>query len=278
MEYILITNDCELAEYAQECGVHRIMIDLEILGKKTRQGHLNTLISGHSIDDVQKIRKVLKKSRLQVRVNPINENSKSEIDNVIDYGADILLLPMYTSHLEVKKFIEYVNGRATVKLLLETPQALVRIDDVLELKGVDEIYVGLNDLHLGLGLNFIFEILSGGIIEYLSNKLANTKIKFGFGGIARLGQGLVDSSMILAEHYRLNSQMVILSRDFHSHSKNLSEFTKVMNLKEEIKKIDEFTADLVNKDELYFMNNKKILKEKIDSIVIPNLSKINYIQ
>jgi len=34
---------------------------------------------------------VLKKSKLLVRVNPIFEGSKDEIDSVIEYGADIVM-------------------------------------------------------------------------------------------------------------------------------------------------------------------------------------------
>ena len=38
---------------------------------------------------------------------------------------------------------------------------------------------------------------------------------FGFGGIARLGEGLLPGRDVLAEHLRLGSQAVILSRTFH---------------------------------------------------------------
>jgi len=47
----------------------------------------------HEISDVKKIKSVLKKSKLLVRVNPIFEGSKDEIDSVIEYGADIVMLP-----------------------------------------------------------------------------------------------------------------------------------------------------------------------------------------
>ena len=45
MKFMLITNKPELASYAEECGVGRIFIDLEINGKQERQGHLDTLIA-----------------------------------------------------------------------------------------------------------------------------------------------------------------------------------------------------------------------------------------
>lgn len=274
MEYILITNDQQLAKYAQDCGVHRIMVDLELLGKDTRQGHLNTVISGHTFDDIPKIKAELNTSKLQVRANPIHEGSQKEIDKIIQLGANIVMLPMFTTPTEVQQFVSMVNGRATVQLLLETPQALVRIDDIVCIPGIDEIYIGLNDLHLGMGLRFMFELLSCGVVEYLSEKINNAGIKFGFGGIARLGQGLVDSSLILAEHVRLHSQMVILSRDFHAHSQNYKEFSANLNLKHELEKVNNYLFQVSSEKEIFFTENKANLKQKVNLIVKNNPSKV----
>ena len=52
-----------------------------------------------------------------------------------------------------------VNKRVKTCLLLETSQALCRLDDILTLEGIDEIHIGLNDLHLSMGLDFMFELL-----------------------------------------------------------------------------------------------------------------------
>jgi hypothetical protein len=40
-------------------------------------------------------------------------------------------------------------------------------------------------------------------------------LRFGFGGIARLDEGLLPGRDVLAEHLRLGSRAVILSRTFH---------------------------------------------------------------
>jgi len=267
MEYILITNNSEIAQYAQDCGVHRIMVDLEIKGKKERQGHLNTVISNHSLKDIENIRKVISISKLLVRVNPIDNESKDEIQDVINLGADIVMLPMFTEPNEVKLFISYINGKAKNCLLLETPQALVRVDDFIKIPNVNEIHIGLNDLHLGLKLSFMFELLSGGIVEYLSKKICSAGINFGFGGIAKLGKGLVDSSLILSEHYRLNSKIVILSRDFQGDAKNYKEFREQINLKLEIEKINNYLKELETMSQEMLISNKLLLKSKINDIV-----------
>jgi len=259
MKYILLSNDSKIAEYAENCGVHRIMVDLETVGKEERQGHLDTVFSRHTLEDVQKVRQAISTSKLLVRVNPINPDSRREIETVINYGADILMLPMFRSSGEVKIFLECVAGRAQTMLLLETPQALVRIDEILDNQGIDEVFIGLNDLHLGFNLSFMFELLSGGIVEYLSDKLRKREIPFGFGGIARLGTGAIDASLILSEHYRLGSQSVILSRSFHSKSKSLEELQSQLDLSAEIIKLDEYLESLTRASNSLLEANRKQL-------------------
>lgn len=77
---------------------------LETLGKQERQGHIDSVKSKHSINDIKKYRQKLTKSEMLVRVNPINPCSKEEIDKVIEAGADIIMLPMWKSLDDVKNF------------------------------------------------------------------------------------------------------------------------------------------------------------------------------
>lgn len=216
MDFLLITNDVVRASIAQGAGVDYIMVDLEINGKEARQGHLNTVISRHSMEDVGRIRAVLRSSRLLVRINPLFAGSPAEIDQCISLGADVVMLPMFTQAAEVTRFVALVRGRAQVWLLLETPQAMVRADEIVECPGIDAIHVGLNDLHLGMGLNFMFELVSHGVVDWLESRFRKRGVKFGFGGVARLhGSSAVGAGLILSEHVRLGSRQVILSRDFH---------------------------------------------------------------
>ena len=263
MEFIYITNDPELAQYAQDSGVDRIMIDLEYLGKRERQGHLDTVISNHSLQDINRVRNVLHNSKLQVRVNPIHSGSEKEINEAISRGADIIMLPMFKTCREVERFISIINGRAAASLLLETSQALVRVDDILQIDGIDEVYIGLNDLHLSMGLDFMFELLSGGIVEYVTTKIKKKGIRFGFGGISRLGGGVLDSRLVLSEHVRLGSQVVILSRDFHGRANSLDELKKLIDLEDEIKKIRSYISYLSGLSEKELLCNS----EKISHIV-----------
>ena len=69
-------------------------------------------------------------------------------------------------------------------------------------------------LHISMGLSFMFELLSDGLVEYVANKCKAKGVPFGFGGIARIGDGMLPAERILAEHVRLGSSSVILSRTF----------------------------------------------------------------
>lgn len=218
-----ITNNPSVALIAEKAGVNRIWVDLETLGKEERQKGINSVKSHHTIHDIEAIAPRLAKAEMLVRVNPWNENSREEIDQVIKAGAQIVMLPMWKSTAEVKNFIDTVGGRVKTTLLLETKEAEECLDEVLEIQGIDEIHIGLNDLHLSYGLKFMFELLTNGTVERIINRIKKKNIPYGFGGISHLGDGLIPAEMIIREHYRLGSTRAILSRGFCDQTKSLTE-------------------------------------------------------
>jgi 2-keto-3-deoxy-L-rhamnonate aldolase RhmA len=175
---------------------------------------MNTVQSRHTVSDVSRLRKVLNSSKLLVRVNPIYPGSKDEIHAVMDAGADILMLPYFKTVAEVSDFLRFVNGRARTMLLFETPESVACIDEILSLPGIDECFVGLNDLHLGYGMRFMFELLADGTVDTLCRKFRAAGKPYGFGGIARIGAGALPAQRIIGDHVRLGSSAVILSRSF----------------------------------------------------------------
>ena len=180
-----------VAKAAQDCGVKRVWIDLESLGKEERQKGMNTVKSQHTLQDISVLRDVLDSSELLVRVNPINPGSKAEIEEAIDRGADMLMLPMFKSVEEVKSFIDFVGGRAKTTLLFETKESFEHQDEILTLGGFDEAHIGLNDMHLSYHLTFMFELLSNGLVETMCKRFKDYGIPYGFGGIAKIGEGLL---------------------------------------------------------------------------------------
>lgn len=267
MKYMYITNNVYEAEIIDNCGVDYIFIDLEILGKHDRQGHLDTVISKHELLDIKRIKEVTRKSEILVRINPFHENTKIEIDTAIEYGADNIMLPFFKTKNEVQSFIEYIDGRVKSFLLLETSEAVNIIDDIIKIPGIDHIHIGLNDLHLSLKKKFMFELLSDGLVELLCKKISLKGIDYGFGGVAKLGFGELSAEKILAEHHRLKSKSVILSRSF-CDKKNIS---NIEEFKEEFERnffaLKNFMSNLDKKEKEYFESNKTEIREIVDKIV-----------
>ncbi len=247
IKFMMITNSPEVAKYATQVGVGRIFVDLEINGKVERQGHLNTVISRHSMTDVDRIRQAAPDAELMVRLNPLFEGTSDEVEEAISRGADLLMLPMFHYAQEVEEFCKIVAGRAGVIPLVETPQAAMRIHDVAKVEGVTEVYIGLNDLHLGLGIDFMFETLTNGFVEYLVSQIKAAGKPFGFGGVARVGEGLLPGEMVLGEHVRLGSASVILSRAFHGSSTSIEELQANIDLELELAKLRKMEALLASR-------------------------------
>lgn len=215
LELIQITNDPAFARRCDALGGFRLFVDLERLGKAERQAGRNTFISAHSLDDVGRIKQVLRRSPLMVRVNPINASTAGEVEAVLAQGADLLMLPMFTQARELRDFAVLVAGRVPIVPLLETAAALACLDEWIATPGLAEVYVGLNDLHLSLGQRFMFEPLALGMVDRVAAAARRQGLRFGFGGIARVDEGLLPGRDVLAEHLRLGSGSVILSRTFH---------------------------------------------------------------
>ena len=220
LKLMYITNRPDVALIAEQNGVDRIFVDMEYIGKAERQGNLDTVQNHHTIHDISVLRNVLTRSELLVRVNPIHEktseydSSEEEIDAAINAGADIIMLPFFKTVAEVQRFLKIVDGRTRTMLLLETPEAVEVLDEILAVPGIDEIHIGINDLSIGYRKSFMFELLTDGTVEMLCRKIRRKGIFYGFGGIASLGRGLVPAELIIKEHYWLGSQMAILSRSF----------------------------------------------------------------
>lgn len=221
MRLIYITNVVEHAKIVDAAGVDFVMVDLEIMGKHDRQGHLNTLISSHQPSDISGLKVQLKQAKILVRVNPIGPHTPKEIEDSLARGADALMLPMFEHPFEIKRFIDLINGRAEVIPLLETPAAFARLPEILTISGIDTIHFGLNDLHLGMGLNFMFELVAYGLMDFAANHCRLASQAFGIGGMARLGMGSIPSELVLNEYKRMGASQVILSRDFASLYKTL---------------------------------------------------------
>lgn len=268
LKLFYITNNPAIAKIAQDAGVDRIFVDMEYIGKDERQPNMDTVKNHHTVEDVKAIRKAIDKAELLVRVNPIHDGTKEEIDSVIEAGANAIMLPMWKSKEDVETFLDIVDKRVKTIILLETDEATKCLEEVVTLEKLEEVHIGLNDLHLSQGKKFLFELLTDGTVDEIANILKENDIPFGIGGFGRVFQGdLLPAENIISEHYRLGSSMAILSRAFC----NTSKITDTEEIKsvfaEGLKANREFEKELENKDDAYFSNMHKKTAEIIQQIV-----------
>jgi len=215
--FTLITVDTALAARADGAGVDLIGVDIERLNKSHRQGHIATArISDHNLADLKTLSSVVRGAALFARLNPLHEESKKEVESALAFGATALMLPFFATAKEVDRFVGLVGGRAKILLLLETAAAVVRLHDILAVRGIDEIIVGLNDLHLSTGVANHFELVASDLLTLISDRVRDRGIRFGFGGLARADDKSlpVPSDLVLAQHARLGSTSAWLSRSF----------------------------------------------------------------
>lgn len=297
MKYIYITNDTKIAEICQKIGIGRIFIDLELRGKLIRQGGMDTVISRHQVSDIGKIHGALNENQnmystsgpdvastpapgprpdIMVRINSVYEGTGDEVDACIREGADLIMLPYYKSIHEVRSFLTAVNKRVKTVLLIETVEAVELLEETIALSKdlslpIDEFYIGLNDLHLEMKKHFMFEILSDGTLERITNILKANKYTFGFGGLARLGAGDIPAESVLAEHLRIGSSRVILARSFFHQTPGDHDEAYYIDaentMTREYQKILDYEGTLKDKPPEFFEKNKNILYEKINGVV-----------
>jgi len=217
MTLMLWTHDPRIAGAAGAAGVDIIGTDLERIGKDQRQGHLHgARISHHGEDDLQAVLAVLHEACRFARTNPLHDGSAAEIDRLIGLGVEILMLPYFRTYDTAARFCALVDGRARVSLLVEHIDAVRVLPRLVTLDGVCQVYVGLNDLGLSLGLAHRFGVFEGELLSEASSLVRAAGVSFGFGGIglAHDRDLPVPSDLMYAQCARLQSDCVQLARSF----------------------------------------------------------------
>lgn len=238
LELLMIVDDGDIARFVAANGVDRLFVDLEIMGKEARQGHLDTVRSVQSSETVSRIRAAAPDAHLLVRINPLHDGSAQEIDDAIARGADSVMLPMFRDAQTLFAFLDLLGGRAQAIPLFETQGALDAVEEILAAKApLKRAHIGLNDLHLDRGDAFLLQPLAGRVLDAPAERLSSVGVPFGIGGLARVGEGEVPPEMLLAEHVRLGSTGAILSRTFHRNARSVAEIEDRMDFAAEVGKL-----------------------------------------
>jgi hypothetical protein len=223
----LISREPAWIEAADAARVQRIGIDIERLGKAARQGHVpDARISNHTLDDLRTVASRVRHAAVFARLNRLHEGTKHEVDAAIALGAQSLMLPGFRTANEVARFVDLVAGRAEVLLLLETSTAVARLHDVLRVRGVAEIMVGLNDLHLELQLASPLEVAASDLLRWIADQVRGAGIRFGFGGVAQpqCNDLPVPSDLVLSRFAQVGGRSAWISRSFFRNGLTPSDF------------------------------------------------------
>ena len=213
---MLWTADPILAARADNAGIDRIGLDLEVRGKAERQRGLGTWVSSHRIDQLRDLRTAVARAELFCRINPINVDSQAEIDQVLAYGVQVLMLPMFTTAAEVEKFVAMIDGRAKAVPLLEHRLAVEEIDRIVSVPGLDCIHVGLTDLALSLNIPNRFALMASALMDRIAAAVHRQGLRLCIGGIGRAFDDSlpIPSDAIYAQYARLNATGALVSRAF----------------------------------------------------------------
>lgn len=215
LELMAITNDPATGATWHRAGVDRLMIDLETFGKAERQHARDTVKSDHLVGDISDMRAAVPGGHIVVRLEPVAMPGwRTHVDAVLEAGPDAVMLPMVRSTSDAASLVDAVADTAELIVMIETAAALDDVDDIMAAAPGATFFVGLNDLHIELGHHFMFEPLARGHVDAVGEAANRAGVRFGFGGLARPGRGLVDAADVVREHVRLGSTLAILARSF----------------------------------------------------------------
>ena len=261
MKFLYFTNNTKIINVLNPINqIDTVFIDLEINGKMARQANTNSLISEHNIQDISKVKDVIENTKLGVRINPINSNSKFEINESIQRGAEVIMLPMFKTVDEVFKCLNIINGRCKLDLLFETPESLKKIKK-FPINDVRFVHFGINDISLALNYKNMFECLISGILDEPIDHLNNQNKTFGIGGIGAYDAKPISPKLIMEMHKYYLSSRVILSRNFIKNlDLNDSEESQIHN-KLQIDNLFNLVTSVMDENSTDFQKSKLNLKK-----------------
>ena len=233
--YIAITNNIEHALVLNDCGVQQIMVDTENIGKAERQFGKNAVINFHKLEDVHKLKSLGLNSKIISRLNGFNSNIGEEIEKAIDYGSDLIMLPMIQNINCFNEMLTQINNRVPVVPLIETPYSIFKLKEIIEISVPEQLHFGLNDLHLSLGMNNLFEVMLSPLFSSAVS-FAKERVKLvGIGGIGDpTSAQKVSPNLLLNEFLLMGSKSVILSRSFFKDGYDAERILYSLNLFENI--------------------------------------------
>jgi len=194
-------------------GATGVVVDWERRGKRARQAGADTQINADTPAHLADVRRATS-GVVACRVNRWSPWTPAEIDLAVTLGADEILLPMVRRPEEVDAALEVVAGRCRLGILVETTEAVRRVD-VLVTRPLARVYVGLNDLMIDRGGSSLFAPLVDGTVDRVAAATIGAGIPFGVAGLTRPEAGRpVPCRLVLGALARVNASFTFLRRSF----------------------------------------------------------------
>ena len=255
----LVFFETELRSIAvAKAGIVDFIVDWECKGKEDRQLGYDTEVNKNTLAELSVVSS-LTQAKSWCRLNAPGFLTKDEVDTAIAAGASVVLLPMVASAGEVETFLRYVNGRCQAGILLETPVAC-RLAAQIARYPLDVVYVGLNDLMIGLRNKSIFSALAAGIVDDV--RACFDVPLFGFGGVTVLDQGHpLPCRMFMQEMSRLNCNLTFLRRSYKRDIINKDAVYEINRICAYWKKLSDRSSQEILRDRQSFLAAVKQIEQ-----------------
>jgi hypothetical protein len=212
LDLFVFTVDPCFASDVVAAGAAGLVVDWERRGKHRRQAGEGTEINDHTVEDLSRVRAATS-GRVLCRLNGVGPWTRQEVEQAVARGADEVLVPMVRTPDEVDLVLDLVAGRAGVGILVETVDAVRRVDE-LAARPLSRLYVGLNDLRIDRGSTVLFAPLVDGTVDEVRAACA---MPFGVAGLTVPGGGHpVPTRLLAGELARLDASFTFLRRSFHA--------------------------------------------------------------
>jgi 2-keto-3-deoxy-L-rhamnonate aldolase RhmA len=210
IELFLFTVDPVRAAAVVRAGAAGVVVDWEHRGKERRQDGEGTEVNVHTAQDLARVRAATP-GRVLCRVDAAGAHTTAQVERAVALGADEVLLPMVRRRQEVDLALRAAAGRCGVGILVETQDAVDRIDELVR-RPLSRVYVGLNDLRIDRGSTSLFAPLVDGTLDAVRRCV---RVPFGVAGLTRVGGGHpVPTRLLAAELARLDASFTFLRRSF----------------------------------------------------------------
>ena len=206
-------NNAPAAEAVVGAGATGVVVDWERRGKRARQAGVDTQINADTPEHLAAVRTAVS-GVLLCRVNRWSAWTPAEIARAAELGADEILLPMVRRPEEVDAALEVVAGRCRLGILVETTDAVRRVD-ALVARPLARVYMGLNDLMIDRGDRSLFAPLVDGTVDRVAAATIGAGIPFGVAGLTRPEAGRpVPCRLVLGALARVGASFTFLRRSF----------------------------------------------------------------